>query len=39
MALKEDIYEIEQLDKVKKLRGVHFISKADKSKEIGVVAK
>ena len=39
MALKEDIYEIENaLDKVKKLRGVHFTKKADKSKEIGVVA-
>ena len=39
LALKEDIYEIENaLDKVKKLRGVHFTKKADKSKEIGVVA-
>ncbi len=39
MALKEDIYDIENaLDKVKKLRGVHFTKKADKSKEIGVVA-
>ena len=38
-ALKEDIYQIENaLDKVKKLRGVHFTKKADKSKEIGVVA-
>ena len=39
LALKEDIYQIENaLDKVKKLRGVHFTKKADKSKEIGVVA-
>ena len=39
LALKENIYEIENaLDKVKKLRGVHFTKKADKSKEIGVVA-
>ena len=39
MALKEDIYQIENaLDKVKKLRGVHFTKKSNKSKEIGVVA-
>ena len=39
LALKENIYEIENaLDKVKKLRGVHFTKKANKSKEIGVVA-
>jgi|TARA_B100001094_G_scaffold210920_1_gene204757 hypothetical protein len=39
LALKEDIYQIENaLDKVKKLRGVHFTRKENKSKEIGVVA-
>ena len=39
LALKEDIYQIENaLDKVKKLRGVHFTRKANNSKEIGVVA-
>ena len=39
LALKEDIYQIENaLDKVKKLRGVHFTKKSNKSKEIGVVA-
>jgi uncharacterized protein (DUF2344 family) len=39
VALKEDIYQIENaLDKVKKLRGVHFTKKSNKSKEIGVVA-
>ena len=39
LALKEDIYVIENaLDKVKKLRGVHFTKKSNKSKEIGVVA-
>lgn len=39
LALKEDIYQIENaLEKVKKLRGVHFTRKENKSKEIGVVA-
>ena len=39
VALKEDIYQIENaLDKVKKLRGVHFTRKFDNAKEIGVVA-
>ena len=39
VALKEDIYQIENaLDKVKKLRGVHFTRKSDNAKEIGVVA-
>ena len=39
LALKEDIYQIENaLDKVKKLRGVHFTRKENRSKEIGVVA-
>ena len=39
MALKEDIYQIENaLEKVNKLRGVHFTRKSDNAKEIGVVA-
>ena len=39
LALKEDIYQIENaLEKVKKLRGVHFTRKSDNTKEIGVVA-
>ena len=39
MALKEDIYQIENaLEKVNKLRGVHFTRKSNNSKEIGVVA-
>ena len=37
--VKEDIYKIENaLEKVNKLRGVHFTRKATKEKEIGVVA-
>ena len=39
ITLKEDIYQIENaLEKVNKLRGVHFTRKATKEKEIGVVA-
>jgi len=39
LALKEDIYQIENaLEKVNKLRGVHFTRKSNNSKEIGVVA-
>ena len=39
VALKEDIYQIENaLEKVNKLRGVHFTRKSDNAKEIGVVA-
>jgi len=39
LALKEDIYQIENaLEKVNKLRGVHFTRKSDNAKEIGVVA-
>ena len=39
ITLKEDIYQIENaLEKVNKLRGVHFTRKATQQKEIGVVA-
>ena len=39
ITLKEDIYQIENaLEKVNKLRGVHFTRKATQAKEIGVVA-
>jgi hypothetical protein len=39
ISLKEDIYQIENaLEKVNKLRGVHFTRKATQQKEIGVVA-